>query len=110
REVLDRRHVAEGLGESVIEELLEAVALDRDEIRQFQPLFEVGERIPFAGGRSRGQGSLLVDVRTASGAQGQTLKKKAREAAHGNRRSYRGMHTTSTASGNPRAGVMPGRV
>ena len=105
-EVLDRRDVAEGLGEALVEEPFEALALDRDQIRQLQRLGKVGERITLAGGGTRGQGSLLVDGRTARGAQSQTLKEKAGQATHGNGRSYRGgAHNVNRLGIPPRAGV-----
>jgi hypothetical protein len=43
----------------MVEELLEAVALDRDQIRQLHRLFEVGERVTLTGRGRRCHGSLL---------------------------------------------------
>ena len=60
-EVFDRRDVTEGFGEPLVEEPLEALALDRDEVGELQRLRQVGERIPFAVGRSSlSQGLLLA--------------------------------------------------
>ena len=43
REVLDRADVLEGLLEAIVEERLEAVALDRDQVGQRQRLIDVGK-------------------------------------------------------------------
>ena len=48
-EVLDRADVTEGVGQSLVEEPLEARPLDGDEVRQVQRLDEVGERIALSG-------------------------------------------------------------
>ena len=70
-EVLDRRDVAEGLGEALVEEPFEALALDRDQVRQLQRLGKVGERITLAGRGSRGHNySLAAGGETANSRTG----------------------------------------
>ena len=62
-EVLDRRDVAEDLGDSVLEEPLERLSLDRDEVRQGQHLTQLTERKPFSGREtSQRNSSKLRDV------------------------------------------------
>ena len=56
-EVLDRRDVAEGVGETFLDEPLERAALDRDEVRKFEDLVEVRERVTVADGGAGGQGA-----------------------------------------------------
>ena len=56
-EVLDRADVAEGLGETLLEEPLEALALDRDQVGQLERLVQVGERITLTGCRAGSHGS-----------------------------------------------------
>ncbi len=46
-EVFDRADVAEGLGQALVEEPLERVALDRDQVRKRQSLVDVCERDAF---------------------------------------------------------------
>ena len=50
-EVLDRRDVAEGLLEAFLQEPLEAVSLDRDQVREGQGFVDVRERVAVADGR-----------------------------------------------------------
>ena len=47
-EVLDRRDVAEGLGETLVQEPIEALALDRDQVGQLERIGQVCEGITFA--------------------------------------------------------------
>jgi hypothetical protein len=61
-EVADRRDVAEGLLEAFLEEPLEAVSLDRDQVRQLEGFVDVRERVAIADGRGRGQRVLLGNV------------------------------------------------
>jgi hypothetical protein len=68
-EVLDRRDVAERLGQALVQEPLEAFALHRDEIRQLERLGKIGERIAFAGHGTRGH-VLLLNLSRQGGAQG----------------------------------------
>jgi hypothetical protein len=56
-EVLDRADVPEGVGEPLFEEPLEALALDRDQVRQFEWFVQVRERIALTGGRASGHRS-----------------------------------------------------
>ena len=58
-EVLDRGDVAEGLGQAVLQEPVERVALDGDEVGQLEDLVEVGERIAVPDGGAGRQGRLL---------------------------------------------------
>jgi hypothetical protein len=58
-EVLDRADVAERLGEALMQEPLERGALDGDQIRKLENLFEVREGVPIPDGKGRWQHSLL---------------------------------------------------
>ena len=83
------RDVAEGLGEALVQEPLEALALDGDQVRQLQRLGEVGERITLAGRGTRGHNySLAADGETAinrvRGAQGRLGIAIAGDKTHGN--------------------------
>ena len=53
-EVLDRRDVGEDLGDTLLEEPLERLALDRDQVGELEHLAELGEGKTFAG-RERSQ-------------------------------------------------------
>ena len=96
-EVLDRRDVAEGLGEALVEEPFEALPLHGDQIRQLQRLGEVGERITLAGRGSRGHNySLAAGGETANSRSGARKVKLgiaiARDKTHGNVRYYPAVH------------------
>ena len=67
-EVLDRADVAEGVGETLVEEPLEALALDGDQIGELQRLDKVGEGIALTGRRTNGHRSLLSGVSGGEGA------------------------------------------
>ena len=58
-EVLDRTDIAECVRQSLLEEPLERVTLDRDEVRQRQDFIEVGEGETLPGRGTSGQGLLL---------------------------------------------------
>ena len=55
-EVLDRTHVPERVGQSLVEEPVEGLALNCDEVREFEGVLDVVERIPVADGRASWQG------------------------------------------------------
>ena len=59
-EVLDRADVTEGVGQALVQEPVEALALDRDEIGQLQGFDQVGEGVALAGRRTSGHRSLPV--------------------------------------------------
>ncbi len=52
-EVFDRRDVGEDLGDALVEEVLEGLALDRDEVGELEDLGETGEGETFAGREAR---------------------------------------------------------
>jgi hypothetical protein len=54
-EVLDRTDVAEGLGQSLMEEPVERLPLDGDEVRKGQCLVQIRERVPLPGCSARRQ-------------------------------------------------------
>ena len=62
-EVPDRGDVPEGVGEPLLDEPLEGLPLDGDEVRQFENLVEVRERITVPDGGTSGQLLLLGAVR-----------------------------------------------
>ena len=53
-EVLDRADVAERVGQALVQEPVEGLALDGDEVRQLQRLDQVGERVALTGRRTSG--------------------------------------------------------
>jgi hypothetical protein len=52
-EVLDRRDVGEDLGDALLDEVVEGLALDGDQVRELEDLRETGERESFAGRETR---------------------------------------------------------
>ena len=90
-EVLDRADVAERLREPFFEEPLEALALDRDQVGEFERFVQVGERITLTGGRAGSHGSPhgVGSGRSAHGARRTNTDERSwGKARHGNRRSY----------------------
>ena len=106
------RDVAERLGEALVEEPLEALALDGDEVRQLQRLVEVGERIALTGHGTRGHGSTQGFGGGRSGRAGarRTSPMYGAGAQHARqRRSYATGTGTSTAAVHARDGRLPRR-
>ena len=76
REVADRRDVAEGLGQTLLEQPAEGLTLDCDEVWELQDLFEIAERIAFALRGACGHlGSRIA------GGRGRRAAARARESA-----------------------------
>ena len=97
------RDVAERLGQALVQEPLEALALDGDQIGQLERLDEVGERVALAEGRTGGQRLLLG--RRAEGVPGRGEARPQAEGRTGRRTATgedtpRGERTDATRSAN----------
>ena len=82
-EVLDRRNVAEGLGQAVLQEPFEADPLNSDEVWKLKRLRQVGEGIALAGNGTGGH-VLLLNLGRHGGAKSHRYKGVAENKTHGN--------------------------